>query len=601
MQKIKKLEFLTYLLVLTVVIAVGVINFIFDNERLEINLDNSLKYKSIVVKNFFENSIKYNTDIYNYKLEYILKEEGVIEAFESKDREKLYDLLLPIYKSLIKDNPYVNLLNFHTTDNHMFLRMHNPQRYGDDISSFRHAVVDTNKRKVKNIGFETGVFGIFQRVIHPVFNKKGEHIGSIEIGLFIDYLIQNIKYVIPDSQIIVLVNKENIVEEKKALYKIALQTKEYVVFDRYKNDFFDSSLINYFEKNESEVLEKDGRFFTYIKNLQLNDFENKPISKVGIFIDVTSEVGDYKKNTKKLIFILLLLTVVIFILLFIIFYIFNKKIREQYSQIIEKDLKLEEVNKNLNQLVNKQIEKIREQEQILFHQSKMSLMGEMINAIAHQWRQPLSVIALNIQDIEDAFNANELDQNYIKEFTDSSMQKISFLSKTIDDFKNFFKQDDAKREFSTQEMLRAIEQILKEQFLKNNINIEISGIDFTIDGYKNELSQIILNIINNSKEAIELRQKEEPSYIGKITINSYLADDKKIITIDDNGGGVKEEILNRIFEPYFTTKFQNQGVGMGLFVCKMIIEKRHNGKIYAQNIDDGLRIYIEIKHNLSGI
>lgn len=601
MQKIKKLEFLTYLLVLTVVIAVGIISFIFDNERLETNLDNSLKYKSAVVRNFFENSIKYNTDIYNYKLENILKEEGVTEAFENKDREKLYNLLLPIYKSLIKDNSSVNLLNFHTVDNHMFLRMSDPQRYGDDLSSFRHAVVDTNKRKVKNIGFETGIFGIFQRVIHPVFNKKGEHIGSIEIGLFIDYLIQNIKYVIPDSQIIVLVNKENIVEEKRALYKIALQTKEYIVFDRYRNDFFDSSLINYFEINESEVLERDGKFFTYIKNLQLNDFENKPISKVGIFIDVTSEVDDYKKNTKKLIFILLLLTVVIFILLFIIFYIFNKKIREQYSQIIEKDLKLEEVNKNLSQLVNKQIEKIREQEQILFHQSKMSLMGEMINAIAHQWRQPLSVIALNVQDIEDAFNANELDQNYLKEFTASSMQKISFLSKTIDDFKNFFKQDDAKREFSTQEMLTAIEQILKEQFLKNNINIEISGVDFAIDGYKNELSQIILNIINNSKEAIELRQKEEPLYSGKITINSYLADDKKIITIDDNGGGVKEEILNRIFEPYFTTKFQNQGVGMGLFVCKMIIEKRHNGKIYAQNIDGGLRIYIEIKDNLSGI
>ncbi|MDQ1341286.1 MAG: hypothetical protein QG567_2444, partial [Campylobacterota bacterium] len=492
MQKIKKLEFLTYLLVLTVVIAIGVVSFILDNERLETNLDNSLKYKSDVVKNFFENSIKYNTDIYNYKLENILKEESVIEAFENKNREKLYDLLLPIYKSMIKDNASVNLLNFHTVDNHMFLRMSDPQRYGDDISSFRHAVVDTNKRKVKNIGFETGIFGIFQRVIHPVFNKKGEHIGSVEVGLFIDYLIQNIKYVIPDSQIIVLVNKENIVEEKRALYKIALQTNEYVVFDRYRNDFFDSSLINYFEINQSEVLERDGKFFTYIKNLELSDFEKKPISKVGIFIDVTSEVTDYKKSTKKLIFILSLLTIIIFILLFIIFYMFNKKIRGQYSQIIEKDLKLEEVNKNLNQLVSQQIEKIRNQEQILFHQSKMSLMGEMINAIAHQWRQPLSVIALNIQDIEDAFDANELDQNYLKESTASSMQKISFLSKTIDDFKNFFKQDDAKREFSTQEMLRAIEQILKEQFSKNNINIEIGGVDFTIDGYKNELSQIIL-------------------------------------------------------------------------------------------------------------
>jgi PAS domain S-box-containing protein len=248
---------------------------------------------------------------------------------------------------------------------------------------------------------------------------------------------------------------------------------------------------------------------------------------------------------------------------------------------------VEALNKTLEQKVATQIEDIRHKEQMLMHQSKLAAMGEMIGAIAHQWRQPLNALNINIQNLDDDYEEGLIDNVFIDNFVKENSQTIQFMSKTIDDFRNFYRIDKVKESFSILKTIKTVIKMQKAQLNHHNITLKISGKDFTINGYPNEFQQVILNLITNAKDAIITNHIE----YGKINIT--LKDHS--IKIKDNGGGIKKEILDRIFEPYFTTKEQGLGTGIGLYMSKLIIDENMSGLLNVKNTNDGAEFVITFK------
>ena len=251
--------------------------------------------------------------------------------------------------------------------------------------------------------------------------------------------------------------------------------------------------------------------------------------------------------------------------------------------------------KKMNELLDSQVEeevakrmKIQKEQEVerqfLIQKSKLSSMGEMMGAIAHQWRQPLNALSINIQNLDDDFDEGLVDKLFIDDFITRNQQTIRFMSKTIDDFRNFFKIDKEKKEFSARDAIFQTLSLQRAQFKNSKIHAEVEGEDQKLYGFKGEFQQVLLNIINNAKDAI-LEQKIQE---GKIRI----VVDWKYLMIEVNGGGIKEEIMERIFEPYFTTKDQGEGTGIGLYMSKMIVEKNMGWRLEAENIEGGVRFTI---------
>jgi len=272
----------------------------------------------------------------------------------------------------------------------------------------------------------------------------------------------------------------------------------------------------------------------------------------------------------------------------------SKREIESFAYRLEKEVEkktkeLQEINKNLEKMVQEQVEEIRKKEQALTQQSKLASMGEMIGAIAHQWRQPLNALAINVQLLEDLYEDGALDSKTLKELVQKNMEAIQFMSNTIDDFRNFFRNDKEKVVFDIKEAIEKTIKLQKSQLSNHNIKIVTNLEHIEFKGYKNELMQTILNLISNAKDAIIENNRE-----GVIKISSKKEQDKIIIEIEDNGGGVPKEIIDRVFEPYFTTKEEGKGTGMGLYMGREIIN-RMNGEISVANTEDGAKFTIILK------
>jgi len=265
------------------------------------------------------------------------------------------------------------------------------------------------------------------------------------------------------------------------------------------------------------------------------------------------------------------------------------------EEVAKKTEELKKVNENLQHIVEEKVKEVRDKEKLLLQQSKMAAMGEMIGAISHQWRQPLNSLALNIQLLEDLYEDGVLDEKEIKKFVNKNMQTIEFMSQTIDDFRNFFRKDKEMSEFNLKDIIMKTISLQKAQFNDHNIEIELDLDEIYIFGYKNEFMQVILNLLSNAKDAIEEKKLQNPNFVGKIYVSCKK--DKYnniIITIKDNAGGISEEIKDRIFEPYFTTKEEGKGTGIGLYMVKEILE-RMNGKIEVENDNEGAKFIIKLK------
>jgi signal transduction histidine kinase len=214
----------------------------------------------------------------------------------------------------------------------------------------------------------------------------------------------------------------------------------------------------------------------------------------------------------------------------------------------------------------------------------------MISAIAHQWRQPLNALGIMIQDAKMAYDFGDVDAGYMSSFKDKAMKQISFMSKTIDGFRDFFKIDKEKQNFNISEKISDVISLIEAQFESNNIKLIYNKEKCIANGYPNEFMQVILNILNNAKDEL-VAKKPHNAYV---IINVSPKNDECIISITDNAGGIKPDIIERIFDPYFTTKAPDKGTGIGLYMAKNIIDKMR-GKLYVENSSTGAVFTIKLK------
>ena len=251
---------------------------------------------------------------------------------------------------------------------------------------------------------------------------------------------------------------------------------------------------------------------------------------------------------------------------------------------LDEFLELEEQNKELEKLVAVEVEKNRQKEKIMFQQNKMASLGEMLNNIAHQWRQPLMELSSLFIPIQAKIDFDiELDKKEIKDSILKLNDITKYMSNTIDDFRDFFATDKEKEEFKLSEQINASLNIISSSLKTNNIMLEIIiKKNPTLVGYKNEYTQVLINIINNAKDILIQRKILNPKI--KIVISEIK--EEIIISVEDNAGGVKVQPIENIFKPFFTYD-KIGGTGVGLFMSKLIIENNMNGKLLVENTKDG--------------
>ena len=238
-----------------------------------------------------------------------------------------------------------------------------------------------------------------------------------------------------------------------------------------------------------------------------------------------------------------------------------------------------------------------QQKQFLIQQSKLAEMGDMIAAIAHQWNEPLVELSALVQDIQTSYLLNELKDVDVKDFVNDSMVQIKYMSRTLNDFRNFLKPSTTKKLFSISKTLNEINEIIGKQVFYSNINMNFNykneNEELLIYGYENEFKQVLLNLINNAKNKI-IEKEEELNKKYKIDVNIQRCKNYNTIEIIDNAGAIDENIINSIFQPYFTTK--KDGTGLGLYMAKVIIEDKMKGTINARNDGENVIFTIRLPH-----
>ncbi|CAA6806310.1 MAG: Chemotaxis protein methyltransferase CheR (EC [uncultured Sulfurovum sp.] len=223
---------------------------------------------------------------------------------------------------------------------------------------------------------------------------------------------------------------------------------------------------------------------------------------------------------------------------------------------------------------------LREHETMLQQQSKMASMGEMIGNIAHQWRQPLNALSASVYLLSSKYSDNDFNKNDMEAFTEKSNKLIQKMSSTINDFKNFFRADKEKVEFKVEEAVKECVDFVNASYISNNIKFIFEcEKDLVLESYKNELMQVLLILLNNAKDALVENKIND----RKVKVSSKKTNKGIDITIQDNAGGISDAIVKKVFEPYFTTKFQSDGTGIGLYMAKMIVEESMSGYLTLEN------------------
>ena len=264
-------------------------------------------------------------------------------------------------------------------------------------------------------------------------------------------------------------------------------------------------------------------------------------------------------------------------------------LEDEIAQRQQTQEELNVINSSLEERIADAISELRKKDNLLLQQSKLAAMGELLNNIAHQWRQPLNNIAVSIQTMQLLSKAGELSQEEMDRDIKAVMDIIFYMSGTIDDFRGFFIKDREKREFVLQEVVEKTLNLLRSALDDKGIMVSVTGEpDIRAIGYPNEYAQTLMNILYNARDALLEQQVAEP----RISIFIHQKDSRSVLTVSDNGGGIPNQILPQIFEPYVTTKGPGQGTGIGLYMAKTMIERNMGGTLTAHNSAEGAEFRI---------
>jgi PAS domain S-box-containing protein len=267
----------------------------------------------------------------------------------------------------------------------------------------------------------------------------------------------------------------------------------------------------------------------------------------------------------------------------------KQKQLEEY--LIKQKESIRKLNNALEARIALEVQKNREKDQMMYQQSRLASMGEMIGNIAHQWRQPLNIMALIMQDLYISDQLGKLDSQKVEESYEKANNTLQFMSQTIDDFRYFFEQKSQEDAFSIKEAVDSVCALLDSTFVYNHVlcKLDIQR-DSIVSGSINEFKQVFINILNNAQEAILSSSENRKEIEIEISQENRYA----VISISDAGGGIAEEAIGKIFDPYFTTKEKTQGTGLGLYMSKQIIENLMLGSLSVRNTNEGAEFTITL-------
>lgn len=341
--------------------------------------------------------------------------------------------------------------------------------------------------------------------------------------------------------------------------------------------FFASS---YYLKLSEENFQND---ILEYKNLQVIT-----INKEDINLIIENKIKQQKVREEKFKDFMIILSSVVLIFMalfsFLMTSIISDVIKKYKTQVQFKEEKLQNLNKNLASKVAYGIEEGKRKDKAILQQSKLARMGSMISMIAHQWRQPLTELSGVLMELETATRFKKVNDEHILNSIEKSDKMIEFMSNTIDDFRNFYKPDKKKENFSIvdscKKALNLVSASLKDSSIELILDVQN---DKEIFGYPTEYSQVILNLISNAKDILLEKKIEKPLIKLRIKTLGNLS----IVTVSDNAGGIKEENFELIFDPYFSTKDSSKGTGLGLYISKLIIERNMGGELSVRNDKEG--------------
>ncbi len=336
--------------------------------------------------------------------------------------------------------------------------------------------------------------------------------------------------------------------------------------------------IDLFSKN------KDKQILTKII-LQTDKISSKISNLIKYDLTITiEEKNDIQMVFQYIMFFSIISIILIFILsIFLSIYIINnfRKLHNSLEQKVEEKTKeLTELNNYLRIKISKEVAQNRKKDLIMFQQARLASLGEMLNNIAHQWRQPLGSITMIIQSFQTKMQHGKLTDEFVDNKVKDALLLANNMSQTLEDFKNFFSPNKTKSTFLVSSCIEHSIELSKYLLDKENIKIIIDIKDnVQLNTYYNELSHVVLNLISNSKDALKTQKNDKI-----IQITASKNQKNAIIEVLDNGGGIEEDIIPKIFEPYYTTKYKSAGTGIGLYMSKQMVEKHMNGIILYKKI-----------------
>jgi PAS domain S-box-containing protein len=267
----------------------------------------------------------------------------------------------------------------------------------------------------------------------------------------------------------------------------------------------------------------------------------------------------------------------------------ERKMAEE--QLRQKKWQLEELNRTLRQRVKTEVAKNREKDIILIQQNRQAALGETLEHIIHQWKQPLTTIGILVQYLESYYSEGLLTDDFVRETVDKTMDLLKHMAQTAEVFMDYYKPEKEKRRFQIKKSLEEAISFVEPALRQQDITVELDADpELTGHGFPKEFAQVLLIILNNARDAFKERHTEKPC----LAIKAFAEGKRAVVTVTDNAGGIAERSIGKVFDLYFTTKVTTGGTGIGLHMAKSIIEKHMKGSLSVTNVDGGARFRIEI-------
>jgi len=445
------------------------------------------------------------------------------------------------------------------------------------LTSIKRSVIDTGEPTILEDSFVdvAGNPQYFEGSYIPTFDEKNQVSGLI--GYFKNVTDRKLQQMALERMRIILSEGQRIAHVGSFEYIAETQTtvwseEEYLIYGldpARPAPAYDVMLANNIHPNDADLLHRT--FMAAMQSRSMYDLEHRIVRPDGSVRWVYDRAQPYFDEQGKLV----------------------KYIGATLDTTERKqaEASLHKAYAEMESKVAERTRELREKDQILIMQGRQAAMGEMISNIAHQWRQPLNALGLAIQQLPLLYDTGRLEREILENTVKTSMVIIKHMSSTIEDFRNYFKPDKERADFSLKDAVAKTLSLVKDSFENNRIRIEVvENGDPIVHGYQNELSQALLNILNNARDALIERETDNPY----VTISILGENSKRELIVTDNAGGIPGDIIEKIFDPYFTTKGPQQGTGVGLFMSKAIIEKNMGGRLSARNTADGAEFRITL-------